>query len=187
MDDIDLMLKVKAGDWLSFAALMDRHRGNVERFLFNRVRDRSLAEELAQETFLRVYRARGTYEPTARFKSWLFQIAAHLASNSRRDRRREKLHESLDQQPSFAPALQLRDRRPSAEDRLLAATAAEEVRRALAALPAKQRTAVVLHKYADLDYAEIATRFGCTQSAIKSLMFRAHETLRASLAHLDAA
>jgi RNA polymerase sigma-70 factor (ECF subfamily) len=187
MDDIDLMLRVKAGDWLSFAALMDRHRANVERFLFNRVRDHALAEELAQETFLRVYRARATYEPTARFKSWLFQIAAHLASNSRRDRRREKLHDSLDYQPSFAPTLQLPDHCPSAEDLLVAATRQTEVRRAVAALPDKQRTAVLLHKYAELDYAEIATRFGCTQSAVKSLMFRAHETLRASLAHLDAA
>src|SRR5690349_18393654 len=144
MDDIDLMLRVKAGDWLSFAALMDRHRAHVERFLFHRLRDRALAEELAQETFLRVYRARAGYEPTARFKSWLYQIAAHLASNSRRDRRRERLHESLDHQPSFAPALELRDRRPSPEDRLMAATTGREVRRALAALPAKQRTAVLL-------------------------------------------
>jgi len=187
MDDIDLMLRVKAGDWLSFAALMDRHRTMIERFLLHKLRDRALAEELAQETFLRVYRARATYEPTARFKSWLFQIAAHLASNSRRDRRREKLHESLDHQPSFAPALELRDGRPSIDERLLKATTRTEVRRAIAELPTKQRHAVLLHKFADLDYAEIADRFGCTPSAVKSLMFRAHETLRASLSHLDAA
>ena len=187
MDDIDLMMRVKAGDWLSFAALMDRHRTNVEKFLFNKVRDRALAEELAQETFLRVYRARATYEPTARFKAWLFQIAAHLASNSRRDRRREKLHESLDYAPPYATPMQIRDACPSAEDRLLAAVTMGEVRRAVAALPEKQRAAVLLHKFAGCDYSEIALRFGCTQAAVKSLMFRAHERLRVNLAHLDAA
>lgn len=187
MDDIDLMLRVKAGDWLSFAALMDRHRTNVERFLCNRVRDSALAEELAQEVFLRVYRARLAYQPTARFKAWLFQIAANLASNSRRDRRREKLHESLDHQPGYGAPMQLADASPSAEQKLLAGATRSEVRRAVAALPEKQRTAVVLHKFHDCDYAEIAKRFGCTPCAIKSLMFRAHAALRSQLAHLDAA
>ena len=187
MDDIELMLRVKGGDWLSFAALMDRHRTNVEKFIFNKVRDRALAEELAQETFLRVYRARLTYEPTARFKAWLFQIAAHLASNSRRDRRREKLHESLDYAPPFAAPIQIRDAHPTAEDTMLAAATTAEVRRAVAALPEKQRVAVMLHKFGGFDYSQIASRFGCTPSAVKSLMFRAHETLRVNLAHLDAA
>ena len=187
MDDIDLMLRVKAGDWLSFAALMDRHRATVERFLYNKVRDRALAEELAQETFLRVYRARVTYEPTARFKSWLFQIASHLASNSRRDRRREKCHESLDYTPPYAPAIQIADPHPSAEERLLAAVTVGEVRRAVAALPEKQRAAVLLHKFRGFDYSEIASQFGCTASAVKSLMFRAHEALRGSLGGRDAA
>jgi RNA polymerase sigma-70 factor (ECF subfamily) len=187
MDDIDLMLRVKNGDWLSFAALMDRHRGSVEKFLYNRVRDYALAEELAQETFLRVYRARLTYEPSARFKSWLFQIASHLASNSRRDRRREQCHESLDYAPPFAPAIQVADARPSAEEKLLAAVTIGEVRRAVAGLPEKQRVAVLLHKYRGFDYSQIASCFGCTPSAVKSLMFRAHETLRGALAHLDAA
>src|SRR5437764_14528579 len=109
MDDIDLMLQVKAGDWLSFASLMDRHRSSVERFLYNKVRNRALAEELAQEVFLRVYRARLSYQPSARFKSWLFQIASHLGSNSRRDRRRERLHDSLDDRHPSAAPMQIRD------------------------------------------------------------------------------
>jgi RNA polymerase sigma-70 factor (ECF subfamily) len=187
MDDIELMLRVKAGDWLSFAALMDRHRSGVERFLFHKVRNHALAEELAQDVFLRVYRARLSYEPTARFKAWLFQIASHLGSNSRRDRRRERLHESLDYQPPYAPALQLRDSRPSVEESLLADVAHGEVRRAIATLPEKQRTAVLMHKFGGIEYSEIARQLGCTESAVKSLMFRAHETLRALLAHVEAA
>src|ERR1044072_6450158 len=95
MDDIDQMLRVKAGDWLSFAALMDRDRTNVEKCLFNKIRDRGFPEELAQKTFLRVYRARLTYEPSARFKSWLFQIATNLALNSRRGRRGGRRYEAL--------------------------------------------------------------------------------------------
>ena len=94
-DDIQLMLRVKNGDGCSFGMLLEKHQPSVERFLYGKVRNRALAEELAQEVFLRVYRARGSYEPTARFKSWLYQIASHLGSNSRRDRRKEKLHEPL--------------------------------------------------------------------------------------------
>src|SRR5579883_307551 len=118
-DDVELMLRVKEGDCASFALLLERHRLSVERFLYSKVRNRALAEELAQEVFLRVYRARGGYQPTARFKAWLFQIAAHLGSNSRRDRRREILHDPLDIQAPHGPALQLPDRRPTIEQELV--------------------------------------------------------------------
>ena len=186
-DDVELMLRVKAGDCVSFALLLDRHRSSVERFLYTKVRNRALAEELAQEVFLRVYRARGGYEPTARFKAWLFQIAAHLGSNSRRDRRREVLHEPLDYQAPNAPALQLPDGHPSIEQELVGDVRWAEVRRAVAALPEKQRTAVLMHKFLGMDYSEIARAFGCSESAVKSLMFRAHEALRTMLEHLHAA
>ena len=186
-DDVELMLRVKDGDCVSFALLLDRHRSSVERFLYGKVRNRALAEELAQEVFLRVYRARGGYQPTARFKAWLFQIAAHLGSNSRRDRRREVLHEPLDTQSPHGPALQLRDGRPTIEEQLLGDVRLAEVRRAVAALPEKQRTAVLMHKFGGMDYGEIARAFQCSESAVKSMMFRAHETLRGMLEHLDAA
>ncbi len=186
-DDRELMLRVKAGDCVSFAMLLERHRAPIERFLYGKVRNRALAEELAQEVFLRVYRARAGYEPTARFKAWLFQIAAHLGSNSRRDHRREKLNEPLDFQLPYAPALQLADARPTVEERLLDDVRLAEVRRAVAALPEKQRAAVLMHKFAGMDYSEIARAFACSESAVKSLMFRAHEALREALAHLNAA
>jgi len=186
-DDVELMLRVKAGDWRSFTELWTRHGSSVERFLYARVRNRALAEELAQDVFLRVYRARATYQPTARFKAWLFQIAAHLGSNSRRDHRRDKLHEPLDHHTADAPALQVRDSRPTIEEALVDDVRLAEVRRAVAALPEKQRTAVLMHKFADMEYAEIARAFHCSESAVKSLMFRAHEALREMLAHLEAA
>jgi RNA polymerase sigma-70 factor, ECF subfamily len=187
MDDIELMLRVQVGDWPSFAALMDRHRATIERFLYHKVRNRALAEELTQEAFLRVYRARLAYQPTARFKSWLYQIATHLASNSRRDRRYERLHESLDSQPVFAIPIQIADARPTVEEAMVARAKNVHVRRAVATLPEKQRTAVLLHKFYGAEYAEIAARLGCSESAVKALMFRAYERLRATLSQPAAA
>lgn len=185
--DAELMLRVKEGDGTSFGVLLEKHRASLIHFVYRLVQEQAVAEELAQEVFLRVYRARAGYQPTALFKAWLFQIAAHLGSNSRRDRRREKLHDPLDYHPADGPALQLADSRPTVEERLLGDVRLAEVRRAVAALPAKQRSAVLMHKFAGMDYSEIAHAFACTESAVKSLMFRAHEALRERLAHLNAA
>jgi len=108
------MLRVREGDAASFALLLERHRAPVIRFLYRMVQNQAVAEELAQEAFLRVYRARARYEPTARFTTWLFRIATHLALNSLRDRRSGKHHESLDEEAGETPSRQLADRgRPS--------------------------------------------------------------------------
>src|ERR1700738_1740714 len=95
--DAELMLRVKDGDGTSFAVLLEKHRASVIHFLYRMVQDQPVSEELAQEVFLRVYRSRETYEPTAKFTTWLFRIATHLALNSIRDRKNEKGHESLDE------------------------------------------------------------------------------------------
>lgn len=176
--DAELMLRVKDGDTASFALLLERHRGPVIRFLYRMVQNQAVAEELAQETFLRVYRARASYEPAAKFTSWLFRIAMHLAVNSLRDGRVEKLQESLDEET------QLADRNPTIEQKLLSRAKLDEVRRAIAALPDKQRAAVLMHKYEEMDYKQIARVLNCSESAVKSLLFRAYETLRARLAHM---
>src|SRR5262249_44902932 len=152
--------------------------------LYGKVRNRAVAEELTQEVFLRVYRSRATYQPLARFKTWLFQIASHLGSNSRRDRRKESLHEHLDHRAPNRPVFQIADYRPSVEQVLVRAVRLQEVRSAVAALPEKQRTAVMMHKFGEKEYSEIAVVLGCSESAVKSLMFRAHEALRETLAHM---
>jgi RNA polymerase sigma-70 factor, ECF subfamily len=185
-EDTALMLRVKAGDRKSFAILVERHFGGIQRFLYGKVRNGALAEELAQEVFLRVYRSRTTYEPMARFKTWLYQIASHLGSNSRRDNSRFATWESLDEKPTFGRAWQIRDGRPSAEDMLVGDVRLREVRRAVSELPEKQRSAVMMHKFEEMEYRHIAKALGCSEAALKSLMFRAHETLRESLAHLAA-
>src|SRR5579872_5165455 len=96
--DAELMLRVKEGDGASFAILLEKHRSPVIHFLYRMVQNQAVAEELAQEVFLRVYRSRSTYEPTAKFTTWLFRIATHLALNAIRDGRKEKGQESLDQE-----------------------------------------------------------------------------------------
>jgi RNA polymerase sigma-70 factor (ECF subfamily) len=181
-----LMLRVQAGDAASFALLLEKYGPLVVRFLDRKVQNRALAEELAQEVFLRVYRARGTYQPTARFSQWIFQIAARLGSNSRRDRRHERFQESLDDRSLRKPARQVSDRRLSIEQFMVRQVKFEEVRRAVESLPAKQRAVVRMHKFADMEYAQIADAMNCSVPAVKSLMFRAHETLRALLEHMAA-
>jgi RNA polymerase sigma-70 factor (ECF subfamily) len=185
-DDIELMLRVKRGDGRSFALLVDRHFRGIQRFLYGKVHNRALAEELAQEVFLRVYRSRATYEPVARFKTWLYQIAAHLGSNSRRDNSRFLRWESLDERDAFGRTWEIPDTRPSAEDLLVGDARLSEVRRAVNELPENQRSAVLMHKFEEMEYRSIAKALGCSEAALKSLMFRAHEALRVSLAHLAA-
>src|SRR4029077_21254004 len=96
--DAELMMRVREGDDTSFALLLERHRGPVVHFLFRMVQNQAVSEALAQEAFLRVYRSRETYEPTAKFTTWLFRIATHLALNRIRDTKKEKGQESLDEE-----------------------------------------------------------------------------------------
>src|SRR5579872_2079309 len=117
--DAELMLRVKDGDATSFGVLLDKHRSSVIHFLFRMVQNHAVAEELAQEVFLRVYRSRGTYEPTAKFTTWLFRIATHLALNWIRDGRNEKSQESLDDNPDDLPAKQVSDKKPTIEASLV--------------------------------------------------------------------
>jgi RNA polymerase sigma-70 factor (ECF subfamily) len=182
--DAQLMLQVKDGDGASYALLLEKHRAPVVHFLYRMVQDYAISEELAQEVFLRVYRSRATYEPTAKFTTWLFRIATHLALNWLRDRRNERQQERIDDESEGGPNLQISDRRPTVEQSLLHEARMLEVRQAIALLPDKQRAAVLMHKYQEMEYSQIAGALGCSESAVKSLLFRAYESLRARLAHM---
>ena len=181
--DAELMLRVKDGDGASFGVLLDKHRSSVVHFLYRMVLNHAVAEELAQEVFLRVYRSRGTYEPTAKFTTWLFRIATHLALNSLRDGKYQKLNDRLEDD-SGGPVRQVSDNRPTVEQRMVYEVRLDEVRRAVGTLPEKQRAAVLMHKYEEMEYSQIARVLNCSESAVKSLLFRAYETLRARLAHM---
>ena len=182
--DAELMLRVKDGDAASVGVLLEKHRVPVTRFVYRLVQEQAVSEELAQEVFLRVYRSRSSYEPTAKFKTWLFRIASHLALNWLRDEKHERGQERLDDLSTDLPARQITDRRPSVEQELLYEVKLKEIRRAVAELPDKQRAAVLMHKYEEMEYTQIAKVLGCSESAVKSLLFRAYVTLRARLAHM---
>lgn len=183
--DAELMLRVREGDETSFALLLEKHRNTVIHFLYRMVQNRAVAEELAQEVFMRVYRSRASYEPTAKFTTWLFRITTHLALNHVRDRRRDKLHDSIDEPQEDGIKRELPTRDANIEQRMLREARLEEVRKAIEALPDKQRSAVLMHKYQEMDYAQIAAVLECSESAVKSLLFRAYETLRSKLKHFS--
>src|SRR5437879_3619783 len=117
--DAELMLRVKEGDSGSFDLLLEKYRLPVIHFLYRMVQNHGVSEELAQEVFLRVYRSRATYEPTAKFTTWLFRIATHLALNWLRDGRHEKGQERLDDDAGAAPGRDVADRTPSVEHSLV--------------------------------------------------------------------
>jgi RNA polymerase sigma-70 factor, ECF subfamily len=190
--DVQLMLDVKAGDPQSFELLLQRYRTPLVNFLYRMVRSREQAEDLAQEVFLRVYRAREDYEPSAKFTTWLFRIATNLALNSVRDHRYQKLEISMDA-PIVADSeggeermMEVADEHPDIEQHLVEEARKKMIRHAIDKLPEKQRAAVLLHKYQELDYGEISKILQCSESALKSLLFRAYETLRVELAPLVA-
>jgi len=186
--DVQLMLDVKAGDEQSFELLLRKYRTPLVNFLYRMVRDSAVAEDLAQEVFLRVYRARKEYAPSAKFTTWMFRIATNLALNSVRDNRHHLLEISMDRPVNTGgdeqPAMEVPDRKPTVEQQLVERTRSALILRAVHALPEKQRAAVLLHKYQELNYDEIARILECSESALKSLLFRAYETLRVELAPL---
>jgi RNA polymerase sigma-70 factor, ECF subfamily len=184
--DVQLMLDVKAGDEASFDFLLQKYRSPLVNFLYRMVRDTATAEDLAQEVFLRVYRARKQYTPSAKFTTWLFRIATNVALNSVRDNRYDRLAVSIDAPvgDEDSTPMELPTREMRIDEHMIERDRTEFIQRAIASLPEKQRVAVLLHKYEEMDYGEIARILDCSESALKSLLFRAYETLRVQLAPL---
>lgn len=179
------MLQVRAGDSTSFEVLLVKHRAPVIGYLTRMTGNQGIAEELAQEVFLRVYRNKDRYEPSAKFTTWLYRIATNLALNSIRDRRHEKKHQSLDEPPlDHRPTLEPVEDSATKEEAMVADVRLAVIRRAVAELPERQRAAVLMHKYQELDYQQIGDALGLSVSAVKSLLFRAYETLRKQLSDL---
>jgi RNA polymerase sigma-70 factor (ECF subfamily) len=175
------MLRVQAGDRAAFDLLLLLHRASVVQLLNRMVRNQAIAEELAQDVFLRVYRSRHVYLASARFTTWLHRIAMNAALNWIRDQRVESRHERLDEPGAIGRERLVCDRTPPADEAMLWRARLDEVREAVFALPPKQRAAVLMHKYDDLSYSQVAEALGCSVPAVKSLLFRAYETLRARL------
>jgi RNA polymerase sigma-70 factor, ECF subfamily len=184
--DAEVMLRVKAGDQSAFDYLVQKYRRPLISFMYRMARNSAAAEDLAQEVFLRVYRSRESYEASAKFTTWLYRIATNLAVNHARDTRHERpevsvsLDETNDDSSSTA-TLQLPDGSLTAEQIMVQRERLAAIRSKVEALPEQQRLAVIMHKYQQMDYKEIAEVLKKSESATKSLLFRAYETLREQL------
>ena len=181
--DAQLMLRFKAGEVDAFEALFSRHCGALVSFAYRFVRNREVAEELAQEVFLRVHDAAPKYRADAKFTTWLYRIATNICLNEVRRPGFRAGHESLDsaQDPDRRPAEIVDNSRPSADVLIQRRAISDALRKALAQLPEKQRAAFILNKYQELSYAEVAEVLGVTEKAVKSLIHRAKEALASML------
>jgi RNA polymerase sigma-70 factor, ECF subfamily len=184
LSDAQVMLRVKAGDESAFDYLVQKYRRPMLGFMYRMAHNSAVAEDLAQEVFLRVYRSRENYEASAKFTTWLYRIASNLAVNHARDTRHERPENtvSLDE-PDHDTGLTMDvpDDSLTAEENIVRRERLAAIRQRVQALPERQRIAVIMHKYQQMDYRQIADVLKLSESAIKSLLFRAYETLRVQL------
>jgi RNA polymerase sigma-70 factor, ECF subfamily len=184
LTDAEVMLELKAGNMDAFDVLLGKYRKPMVHFMFRMVHNQAVAEELAQEVFLRVYRSRATYRAEARFSTWLYRIATNLGVNHARDTRHERTAstiylDAVDAETGTTP--DVADTTPSAEADLLQRERMNAIRQYVMALPERQKTAVLMHKYEGMDYKQIGEVLKLSESATKSLLFRAYQTLREKL------
>jgi RNA polymerase sigma-70 factor, ECF subfamily len=182
--DAAIMLRAAAGDETSFNYLVEKFHRPMIHFLFRMVHNQAVAEELAQEVFLRVYRARESYRAEARFTTWLYRIATNLAVNLARDTRHERSAQTVyldapDEETGTTP--DLADDVITAEEQLVRNERMKAIRKHVDELPERQKLAVLMHKYQDMDYKQIGEALKLSESATKSLLFRAYQTLRTKL------
>jgi RNA polymerase sigma-70 factor (ECF subfamily) len=182
--DAALMLRVKQGDRAAFQTLVEKYKQPVMNLVYRTLPDAIEAEDLAQHVFLQVFKSAHRYEVSAKFSTWIFTIARNLCLNEIRRRSRHPA-ESLDAasaENDDQPLRQFEDAKTfSPPDAVLHGELEEKIQEALAALPEKQRTALVLCRQEELSYEEIAEVLGCSLSATKSLIHRARETLKQQL------
>jgi RNA polymerase sigma-70 factor (ECF subfamily) len=182
--DAEVMLRVKAGDQSAFDFLVQKYRRPLVSFMYRMARNTAAAEDLAQEVFLRVYRSRQSYEASAKFTTWLYRIATNLAVNHARDTKHERAASTIyldspDEETGTTP--DVADDEPNVEQNLLRKERMAAIKQHVMALPERQRMAVLMHKYQGMDYKQIGDVLKLSESATKSLLFRAYQTLRDKL------
>ena len=184
MDDAAIMLELKAGNMAGYDFLVRKYRKPIINFMYRMTRNQSIAEELAQEVFLRVYRSRETYRAEARFSTWLYRIATNLGVNQARDTRHERMASTVyldepDAETGTTP--DVADSTPDVEAKIMREERMAAIREHVMALPDRQKMAVLMHKYEGMDYGQIGEVLKLSESATKSLLFRAYQTLREKL------
>ncbi len=182
--DAAVMLRVAAGDEASYNYLVGKYHRAMINFLYRMVHNQAVAEELAQEVFLRVYRSRESYRAEAKFTTWLYRIATNLAVNHARDTKHERSAQNVyldapDEESGTTP--DVADDTPTIEQTMLRDERMAAIRAHVMELPERQRMAVLMHKYQGMDYRQIGDVLKLSESATKSLLFRAYQTLREKL------
>jgi len=185
--DVALMQRVRRGDAAAYRDLFAKHNEAIVNFAFRFVGNRHRAEELTQDAFLQIFRARSRYEPKARFTTYLYRVVTNLCLNELRRFEYHGKTEALEGRPNeegeatreFAD-----DTLPEAEDLLAGVETGARIQQVLDKLPANQKSALLLSRVEGLSYQEVAECLETTESAVKSLIFRATQTLREQLADL---
>lgn len=176
------MLRVKGGDRAAFQALFEKHSGSIARFAAGFVGSSARADELAQDVFLQVYRTRERYEPRAKFSTWLYTIAHNLCLNEVRRHDYKTRVDMAARDDEDAPPWEASD--PQALDGEGYSVQRElegRVAQLVAELPEAQRTALILSRVEELRYQQIGEILACSEQAVKSLIFRATQSLKAGL------
>jgi RNA polymerase sigma-70 factor (ECF subfamily) len=179
--DAQLMLRFKGGDLSAFDLLFARYTPTIINFAYRFIRDRQIAEELAQEVFLRVYEGAARYRVKSRFSTWLYRIATNVCLNEIRKPRFRAAHESLSGGSEPVPRIPSAERDCRQDELLERQAIARVIKAVLNRIPEKQRTAFILNKYQELSYAEVAEVMKTSEKAVKSLIHRAKETLAEKL------
>ena len=176
--DVVLMLRVRDGDQEAFQALYRKHGPRVLQFIRRSVGNEAIADELAQDVFLQMYKARKRYQPTARFTTWLYTIAANVCKNGYRRLKQEEMtrgRDRADEPTTFDPP---DTNRPTSEEVIRQQEIERHLRNALTHLPPKQRSAFLLARVDGLAYRDVARALGCSEGAVKALLNRATNSLR---------
>jgi RNA polymerase sigma-70 factor (ECF subfamily) len=184
LTDAEVMLRVKAGDDDAFNFLIEKFRRPLISFMYRMTHNSATAEELAQEVFLRMYRSRAGYTANAKLTTWMYRIATNLAVNHARDTKHERPENvvSIDESDEDTGlTVDVPDTSLNVEQNMLRRERLAAIRQHVQDLPERQRTAVLMHKYQNMDYKQIADVLNLSESATKSLLFRAYETLRDKL------
>jgi RNA polymerase sigma-70 factor (ECF subfamily) len=179
--DSELMKRVAKGDDDAFRLLFERHYRLAYSVIYRHIGVQAEAEDLVQEAFLRVYRNAGNWEPTAKFSTWLYTVVSNLCLNYKRDKARDKLRLVSGDEEGGNPLERMATEEAQEGEAMDAEDRARVVREAIQELPEQQRMALILSRYEDKSYEEVAEILGTTVAAVKSLTSRARTTLREKL------
>jgi RNA polymerase sigma-70 factor (ECF subfamily) len=179
--DVVLMLKFQKGDKLAFSELLDKYKKQIINFIYRMIQDRTEADDLAQEVFIKVYNCAHSYSPKAKFSTWIYTIAKNVCLNELRKKKPVSLDENIATEDGVLKREFSDVDKNIPSDDVVQNELQEIVKGAIGSLPETQRMAVVLRRYDQLSYEDIAKTMGCSVSAVKSLLNRAKESLKEKL------